>query len=181
MYEFARAQDEIAYGQIRGLVVALLVISVILFSIFRWPAMAIAAMVPNLIPLFMIFGLLGLLDLPLDAGTVMIGCLALGVAVDDTIHIAIRFSDLSRRGDSPATALKNSLLLVLPAIVSTTLVIGIGFAVLGLSEFTITRNLGLLTSAIMALCLTADLTLFPALLIRLTPKKTDKAAAVRED
>ena len=181
MYEFARAQDEIAYGQIRGLVVALLVISVILFSIFRWPAMAIAAMVPNLIPLFMIFGLLGLLDLPLDAGTVMIGCLALGVAVDDTIHIAIRFSDLSRRGDSPATALKNSLLLVLPAIVSTTLVIGIGFAVLGLSEFTITRNLGLLTSAIMALCLTADLTLFPALLIRLTPKKTDKAAALRED
>ena len=174
MYEFARAQDEIAYGQIRGLAVALIVISAILFSIFRWPAMALAAMVPNVIPLLMIFGLLGLLDLPLDAGTVMIGCLALGVAVDDTIHIAIRFSDLARRNIAAPEALKASLSEVLPAIISTTLVIGMGFAVLGLSEFTITRNLGLLTTAIMFLCLVADLTLFPALLVRLKPEEKEQ-------
>ena len=172
MYEFARAQDEIAYGQIRGLVVALIVISIILFAIFRWPAMAVAAIIPNLIPLFMIFGVLGLLDIPLDAGTVLIGCLALGIAVDDTIHIAIRFSDLSRHGRTVSAALTEALGFVLPAIVSTTMVIGIGFAVIGLSEFTITRNLGWLTTAIMALCLIADLTLFPALLIRLKPRNT---------
>ena len=172
MYEFARAQDEIAYGQIRGLAVALMVISVILFSIFRWPALALASIVPNLIPLFMIFGALGLLGLPLDAGTVLIGCLALGIAVDDTIHIAMKFSHLCQSGFTSSDAVKGALSSVLPAILSTTLIIGIGFAVIGLSEFTVTRNLGLLTAAIMGLCLIADLTLFPALLVRLKPKKT---------
>lgn len=172
MYEFARAQDEIAYGQIRGLAVALTVISVILFSIFRWPALALASIVPNLIPLFMIFGALGLLGLPLDAGTVLIGCLALGIAVDDTIHIAMKFSNLCQSGLTSSDAVKGALSSVLPAILSTTLIIGIGFSVIGLSEFTVTRNLGLLTAAIMGLCLIADLTLFPALLVRLKPKKT---------
>ena len=143
--------------------------------------MALATIIPNLIPLFMIFGFLGLVGLPLDAGTVLIGCLALGIAVDDTIHIAIRFSALSRSGAAPPVALKEALSSVLPAIVSTTLVIGIGFAVIGLSEFTITRNLGLLTTAIMSLCLIADLTLFPALLVRLDPGKARQVAAPRWD
>ncbi|MEE3327850.1 MAG: MMPL family transporter [Myxococcota bacterium] len=181
MYEFARAQDEITFGQIRGLAVALVVISMILFFIFRWPAMALATIIPNLIPLFMIFGFLGLVGLPLDAGTVLIGCLALVFAVDDTIHIAIRFTALSRSGAAPPVALKEALSSVLPAIVSTTLVIGIGFAVIGLSEFTITRNLGLLTTAIMSLCLIADLTLFPALLVRLNPREASLVAAPRGD
>ena len=171
MYEFARAQDEIAYGQIRGLAVALAVISVILFSILKWPALSAASIIPNLIPLFMIFGALGLLGLPLDAGTVLIGCLALGIAVDDTIHIAMKFNSLSKDGFTSSDALQGALSSVLPAILSTTVIIGIAFAVIGLSEFTVTRNLGLLTAAIMGICLIADLTIFPALLVRLKPKK----------
>ena len=166
MYEFARAEDEIAYGQVRGLAVALGVISAVLLLIFRSPGLALLALIPNAIPLWLIFGTLGGFGLPLDAGTALIGCLALGVAVDDTIHVVAGFHARSQAGLAAPQALKETFVEVLPAIASTTAMIAGAFLVLGFSEFTITRNLGLVTSAIMVLCFVADATLLPALLIR---------------
>jgi hypothetical protein len=169
MYEFARAEDEIAYGQIRGLAIALLVISGILFAIFRWSRLALAALVPNAIPLVTVFGGMGLLGVPLDAGTVLIGGLALGVAVDDTIHIASGYYKRIAQGEKSLTAVTGTFEEVLPAIISTTVMISGSFVVLGLSEFSITRNLGLMTSGIMVLCLLADVTLLAVLLLRMRP------------
>jgi predicted RND superfamily exporter protein len=171
MYEFARAEDEIAYGQLRGLTVALGVIGAVLFAIFRWPRLALVALVPNALPLALIFGLLGLLDIPLDAGTVLIGGLAIGIAVDDTIHISTRFYDHLSSGDSSTSALGKTFEEVLPAILSTTAMISVAFFILGFSDFTITRNLGLLTGGIMLICLLADITLLPALLLKM-PRRT---------
>jgi uncharacterized membrane protein YdfJ with MMPL/SSD domain len=54
---------------------------------------------------------------------------------------------------------------VLPALLYTTLTVAAGFLVLGISEFTFTRNLGLLTAGIMVICVVANATLLPALLI----------------
>jgi predicted RND superfamily exporter protein len=170
MYEFARAEDEMAFGQIRGLAFAILAISIIMLAIFRWPKLAAISLIPNTIPLVVIFGAMGLIGLPLDAGSVMLGGLALGVAVDDTIHIATGFYQHARQGASVEDALRETLEKVLPAIGATTLMISLAFVVLGLSEFTITRHLGLLTAGIMVLCLLADLTLLTCLLLRLDPK-----------
>lgn len=167
MYEFARAENEIAYGQLRGLAVAVGVISAVLFAIFRWPRLALVALAPNALPLVLVFGLLGCLGVPLDAGTVLIGGLAIGIAVDDTIHIASRFHDHLAAGHSNTHALEKTYDEVLPPILSTTAMISIAFLVLGFSQFTITRNLGLLTSGIMMVCLLADITLLPALLLRI--------------
>jgi predicted RND superfamily exporter protein len=164
MYEFARAEDEIAYGQLRGLAVALGVISAVLLLIFRSPRLALLALAPNALPLTLIFGTLGVLGLPLDAGTALIGCLALGVAVDDTIHIVAGFHARTRGGLEARAALDQTFSEVLPAIASTTCMIALSFGVFAFSEFTITRNLGLLTSGIMVLCFVADTTLLPALL-----------------
>ena len=166
MYEFARAEDEIAYGQLRGLAVALGVISAVLLLIFRSPRLALLALAPNALPLTLIFGALGGLGLPLDAGTALIGCLALGVAVDDTIHIVAGFHARTHGGLEVRAALDQTFAEVLPAIASTTCMIALAFGVLAFSEFTITRTLGLLTSGIMLICFIADTTLLPALLSR---------------
>ena len=165
MYEFARAEDEIAYGQVRGLAAALLAISAVLLLIFRSPGLAFLALAPNALPLWLIFGILGGFGLPLDAGTALIGCLALGVAVDDTIHIVAGFHNRTRSGLDTTEALKQTFAEVLPAIASTTAMIAGSFLVLGFSEFTIIRNLGWVTSGIMMLCFIADTTLLPALLV----------------
>ena len=153
-----------------------------LLLIFRWPRLALVALAPNALPLLVIFGGLGLLGIPLDAGTVLIGALALGVAVDDTIHLSTAFYERHRRGDTASKALMGTMVEVLPAITATTLLITFAFFIFGFSEFTITRNLGWLTGGIMLLCLLADLTLLPALLLRLkdrSPAPGDRGPSPR--
>lgn len=165
MYEFARAEDEIAWGQLRGLALAVTAVVALLLLILGSLELAAKAMVPNVVPLLAAFGLMGWFSVPLDAGTVLVGNLALGIAIDDTVHLVTAFQKQRQGGMPPVDAFDAALTRVLPAITATTIVIGIGFAVLGFSQFTFTRNLGLLTSLIMVLCYVADVLLLPALLI----------------
>lgn len=165
MYEFARAEEQIAYGQIRGLSLALIVIGIILVLLLRDPRIAMLALIPNALPLAIAFGFMGLFGVPLDAATVCLGSLALGIAVDDTIHVVTGYQDGIAQGRKPLEALDRCFERVLPALALTTAIIVVGFAVLALSEFTLIRNLGLVTSGLVVLCLLADVTLLPALLI----------------
>jgi predicted RND superfamily exporter protein len=167
MYEFARAEDEIAWGQLRGLLFALTVVGLLLLSILRWPALAAVALLPNALPVGMAFGAMGLLGIPLDAGTVLVGSLALGIAVDDTVHLAVGFSEGVERGESGGDALRGTLARILPPLVYTTAAVTLGFLALGISGFLMIRNLGLVTAAVMVLCLAADLLLLPGLLLKL--------------
>lgn len=176
MYEFARAEDEIAAGQLRGLGFALIAIAVILLVIFRSPSLGAIALLPNAIPIAMAFGVMGLLAIPLDAGTVVLGNLALGIAVDDTIHVVTGFHSRREGGLGVRSALMGAFERSLAPVVYTTLAVSIGFAILGLSEFTFTRHLGLLTAGIMGLCLLGNLLLLPALLLGLGPRRDEDAA-----
>jgi hypothetical protein len=124
------------------------------------------ALVPNAIPLIAVFGIMGLLGIPLDAGTALIGSLALGIAVDDTIHIVSGYHARVLAGLDRTQSLLGTFQATLPAISATTIMVSVAFLVLGFSEFTITRNLGLVTASIMALCLAADISLLPVLLLR---------------
>lgn len=171
MYEFARAQDEISYGQIRGLMLALGVIGVVIFLALRNLKLALIAMVPNVVPIAMVFGLMGWLGVPLDAGTVIVGSLAFGVAVDDTIHLVSRFHEHMRSGAEPLQSLEGALATVLHPIVLTTIVLVVGFGLIGFSGFVLTRNLGLLLAGVAFVCLLADLTLLPALLLAIRSQR----------
>jgi len=167
MYEFARAEEAIAWGQIRGLALALGVVAVLLIATFRSLQLGILGLIPNLVPLLVSFGAMGWLEVPLDAGTVLIGNLALGIAVDDSIHLLEAYSrPPGAIGEDGSARVEFALLRVASPIVYTTLAVGVGFAVLGFSPFLFIRNLGLLTAGVLFVCLVADLVLLPALLLR---------------
>ncbi|MEE3330715.1 MAG: MMPL family transporter [Myxococcota bacterium] len=166
MYEFGRSEEAIAYGQIRGLALASAVIALILFAVLRSPWVAFSSLVANLVPLAVGFGALGLAGVTLDAATVCLGSMALGIAVDDTIHVATTYREGREGGRSRQEALVSTLERVLPALVLTTLAICVGFLVLAGSGFTLIRNVGLVTPFLVSLCLLADLTLLPLLLLR---------------
>ncbi len=165
MYEFARAEDEIARGQIRGLGFALTAVALILFAVLGSLRLAAISLIPNALPVAVAFGLMGYLGIALDAGTIVVGNLALGIAVDDTLHVASRYHARIDAGDRPLQALRWALERVLSPIAYTTIVVALGFAVLGLSGLMFTRNLGLLTACVLILCLLADVILLPALLL----------------
>jgi predicted RND superfamily exporter protein len=165
MYEFARAEDEIARGQIRGLGFALTAVALILFAVLGSLRLAALSLVPNALPVAVAFGLMGYLGIALDAGTIVVGNLALGIAVDDTLHVASRYHARIDAGDCPLVALRWALERVLSPVAYTTIVVALGFAVLGLSGLMFTRNLGLLTACVLILCLLADVILLPSLLL----------------
>jgi predicted RND superfamily exporter protein len=164
MHEYARSEEEIASGQIRGLAFAAITISLLLFLSLRSARLAGTALIPNLVPLFFLFGFMGLRGLPLDISSVMLGSLALGIGVDDTVHLVSAYHERRLHGDSSDAAVRGALCASLPAVSYSTLAIASGFGVLGLSGFVITRNFGDLTGSIMICCYLADVTLLPALL-----------------
>jgi predicted RND superfamily exporter protein len=167
MYEFARAQDAIAWGQLKGLAFALLTILGILVAVFRWMRLALITLVPNVVPLAMGFGAMGMMGIPLDAGTVVIGNLVFGIAVDDSIHAVTGFLLRRSSGQSTIDSLASTYRNVLPPLVYTTATVTLGFTVLAMSGFAFVRHLGLLTASLMIICLLADSLLLPAMLSRL--------------
>jgi hypothetical protein len=166
MFEIARAEEAIALGQIQGLGLDVAIIFAILVIALRSLRVAVLALIPNVLPIGLMFGFMGVSGIPLDLGTVFVSNLAVGIAVDETIHLVTAFVRLRERGLAPENALRSAMERVLPPLFLTTVVIAAGFLVLAISEFRFTRNLGLLTAGVMLLCVASNATLLPALLLR---------------
>lgn len=166
MFEIARAEEAIALGQIQGLGLDVAIIFAILVIALRSLRVAVLALIPNVLPIGLMFGFMGVSGIPLDLGTVFVSNLAVGIAVDETIHLVTAFVRLRERGLAAEDALRSAMERVLPALVLTTVVIAAGFLVLAISDFRFTRNLGLLTAGVMVLCVASNATLLPALLLR---------------
>jgi hypothetical protein len=105
--------------------------------------------------------------------------LAIGIAVDDTIHVMVRWREEWTRRESVIEVLSETFREVLPALVFSTVLIAVGFGVIAFSEFSLTRNLGWVTALIVVLCLVADITLLPALLsVRRSESQEDAGSLV---
>jgi predicted RND superfamily exporter protein len=166
MFEFARAEDEIAFGQLRGFSWALVVILGLMVAVYRTARLAALAMIPDVLPLVIVFGFLGLASIPMDAGIVVSGSLILGMAVDDTLHMVSAWQEHVRAGEDPEMALHSALRHVLAPVILTTIVIGLGFSVLVFADFAFVKNLGILVVVQMVVCLLGDVIFLPALLLR---------------
>jgi predicted RND superfamily exporter protein len=154
-------------SQITTLGLVYLGMAVILLLIFRSLKIALIALVPNVCTTLGILGLIGWLGIPLDIMTITIAAIAMGIAVDDTIHFV--HSYLQAPAD---TALKNAFAHTGMAMLFTSVVIAAGFAVFGFSSFLPSVYFGLLTAAAMIIALAADLTILPALLSRFVKPAT---------
>lgn len=144
--------------------------------IFRSPRLALIALVPNLVPTLAVLGVMGLLGISLDLMTITIAAIAMGIAVDDTIHYIHRFREEQQQHDY-AEAIKRTHESVGLAILYTSLLIIAGFSMLAFSDFVPSILFGLLTSMAMAIALFTDLCLLPVLL-RWGAKQHDQSAAV---
>ena len=112
-------------------------------------------MTPNVIPVLLFFGMLGAGVAPLSLPTSLIGCVALGITVDDTVHYLVRYRDERARGESPAAANLICARNVGRANIVTSATLIAGFLVVALSSFATLRQFGLLSAATMAMCLAA--------------------------
>jgi uncharacterized protein len=130
----------------------------------------IVSMIPNVFPILMVFGALGHLHMMfpshflIDIGTMMTASIAMGIAVDDTIHFLSWFRLNLNAGMSRVDAVIETYRRVGPAMTQTTIVGGLGLFVFALSTFTPTQRFGTLMLVLLAAALFGDLVLLPALL-----------------
>jgi predicted RND superfamily exporter protein len=162
----SRSADGIARSQPRTVGLAALAIFLLVTVTFRSLRLGLVAMVPNLVPVVIFFGALGLGAAPLSLPTSLIGSVALGIAVDDTVHFLVRYGRERRRGLPPEEAALLGARRAGRAIAITSFMLMAGFLVVGLSSFATLRQFGILSAATMGVCLLTDLVLLPALLVR---------------
>ncbi|WP_435686367.1 MMPL family transporter [Sedimenticola selenatireducens] len=162
---FADQEDLLIEGQVKSLFGALGLIFLLMLIQWRSIGSAVLCMIPNLSPILLIFIVMGLFGLWLDMATAMIASVAVGIAVDDTIHVYHGFISRVRRGISPIVALVKTYKQAGRAVMTTTIILSAQFIVLTLSEFVPTTHFGLLTSIGLIAALLFDLLLLPALLI----------------
>ncbi len=155
--------DAIRTTQLRSFAAAGLAVGILLtiyLGSLRW---ALLALLPNLLPVVVTVGIMGLVDLPLDIGSAMVAAVVLGIAVDDTIHILDRFGRLRREGIPAARAIGRAVEDVGQPLVSTSLALAAGFAALSVSPWASVASFGIVSSLAILLAMLADLLVLPAL------------------
>jgi hypothetical protein len=152
-------------SQILTLGIVYVVLTLTFLAIFRSVKVALIGITPNVLTTLAVLGLMGWLRIPLDLMTITIAAIAMGIAVDDTIHYIHRYLE-ELEGASSEEAVERSHGSVGYALLYTSLIITLGFSLLAFSDFVPSILFGLLTGFALVTAFVFDLTLLPVLLHR---------------
>ncbi len=147
-------------------VIALFIMFLILFRSIK---VAFIAIISNLIPIGIVFGLMGWIGIPLDIMTITIAAISIGIGVDDTIHYIHRYKEEFKKDYNYINAMRRSHNSIGYAMYYTTLSVILGFSILVLSNLIPTIYFGVLTVIVMVAMLSSALLLLPRLLVTMKP------------
>lgn len=155
--------DDIIAGQQRGLAFSFVTVLLVMVWGLRSWRMGLWSMLPNAIPLIALGGLLGWRGEPVDSDMFAVGMLAIGIGVDDTIHVLVRYRRERARGLDQRAALRETFAFSGRAVVLTTVVLCIGFAPFASAGYLSVRIMGVYLPFALVVALLADLLFVPAL------------------
>ncbi|QDT06393.1 MMPL family protein [Rubripirellula lacrimiformis] len=159
-----KSQEVLLRDLFRSFVAAFGVIAIVMMLMLRSVVGGLIAMIPNLFPTVALFGLMGLIRLPLDIGSVMSASVALGIAVDDTVHLLSRYGSRRARGLGQIRAAFGALSQCGWAMFQTTLVCGTSLMAYWFSDFVPTSNFSLFMFGLLASALLGVVFLLPAMM-----------------
>lgn len=163
-YIFVKQNDLLVHGQTKTLWVSVVIILIILTYLWRSLIDGLFTLIPNVMPLLTLFIVMGIFDIWLDMGTAMIASVAVGIAVDDTIHIFSTYRKRMSVTNDTKLAIQETMELTGKAVTATTIILCAQFFILTLSGFIPTRNFGLLTGTGLLMALMSDIHLLPAMI-----------------
>ena len=162
--------NKIVYSLAWSILIAVLAISIIMTLLFRNLYMVIISLIPNLIPLLAIAGVMGYFNVDIKPSTAVIFTIALGIAVDDSIHYLARFRIEHMRTGALFASVTTTTVQTGRAIIVTSLILIAGFGTLITSAFTSTAMMGILVCSTIAAALVSDLFILPSLFYLIKPK-----------
>ncbi|OQY50635.1 MAG: hypothetical protein B6240_01265 [Desulfobacteraceae bacterium 4572_87] len=153
-------------GLVKSLSLTLILIIGVMSLLFLSARVGFMAIIPNLFPIVISFGLMGWLGIELSVATSLIAGIAIGLAVDDTIHYLVRYNHEFKKDLDKDRALRDTIYGVGRPIIFTTLAISLGFSVLIFSHFNPTAVFGLLMVATMVASLAGALLILPSVMLQ---------------
>ena len=169
-----KAQRTLLASLIKSTGLAFVMIAAVMILLLRSPRAGLLSMFPNVFPVIVIFGYMGWRGIKVDIGSMMTASVAMGVAVDDTIHFLSWFRKSLDEGHDRKNAILVAYRRVATAMTQTTAIGGIGLSIFAFSTFTPTQRFGTLMLALLAAALVGDLLFLPALLASSLGKVFDR-------
>ncbi|MEC9466638.1 MAG: MMPL family transporter [Myxococcota bacterium] len=169
--------DIFTRAQITSFGLALIVISLIVLVAFGSIKFGLLAMIPNIFPIFMLVGAAGWLGFPFDADTLIVIPVAIGIAVDDTIHFLTHYRTEILRGLSPEKAIATTIEEVGQAMTYTTVVLVLSYLCFIFMVYKPLTAFGVLSSVAIGSALIADLFIVPVLLRYFKPFAEEEVTA----
>ncbi len=174
---FAEQDKLLIDGQLYSLIAAVFLISLMMFFLWKNLMDVCLTMLPNLSPVLGIFIMMGIFGIWLDMATALIASVAIGIAVDDTIHVFYDFKRRIKRGEAFVFALAQSFCKTGRALVVTTIILCSQFLLVSCSESIPTSYFGLLTAFGLFMALIFDLLLLPAMLVLMRSRYANQRPA----
>ncbi|MDF1875158.1 MMPL family transporter [Sulfurimonas sp. SAG-AH-194-I05] len=168
---FAHMQHDVTNTLIYSITLAVVLISIIMFFIFRNVKMLPLFIAPNILPIALVVGVMGWLDIDIDMGVAIAGAIIIGVAVDDTIHFMVKYVESRKRGENMQNSLEYVMNYAGSAIIFTTVILSIAFLVFVLSDFNPNYHFGIVTATALLIAVLVDLIALPALLSKIDDRE----------
>ncbi|MDH5258904.1 MAG: efflux RND transporter permease subunit, partial [Gammaproteobacteria bacterium] len=173
---FGRTMDAAINSTKISYIAAAGVITIMMILLLGSAKLGVISMIPNLLPIIISLGVMGYFSMPLDMFTMLIGSIAIGLVVDDTIHFLHNFKRYFLQYNDVNKAVEETLLSTGRAIFVTTIVLCIGFFIFMTADMNNVFRFGLITGTTIILALLSDLLLAPALMkVIYENKKTQTA------
>ncbi len=161
---FLRTQKAVLQSLITSFGLAfVLILGVFVVMLRSFPA-GLVAMIPNIVPITVVFGTISWLGYKVDIGTMITASIALGIAVDGTLHYLTWVQTGMRQGQSRRDAIINALVHCGPAMWQTSLAVALGLLVLVPAELLLISRFGWLMASMIGVALLGDVIFLPQLL-----------------
>lgn len=161
------AADRLLEGQAVAFTALLAVVFIVMSLMFTSVKGGFIALVPSVIPILVILGVMRVLEIPINAGTVMVAVIAIGIAIDGTIHLFSRYSELCRSATNYDEAVIDTVKDEAAPVIAVSLALAMGFGVLLLSDFALIAQFGALAAATMLFSIFANLLITPLVMSRI--------------
>jgi predicted RND superfamily exporter protein len=157
-------------SQLSSVLISLCMVLLIIAVSNRSLIAGLIGIVPLSISLLINFAVMGFLGIKLNIGTSLVATLSVGIGIDNTIHYIEAFKREYRDAHGQGDFLRRTFTTSGKAILINAVSVGVGFAVLIMSRFTMIADLGLLIALTMGTSAFVSLTVIPVLLLLIKPK-----------
>ncbi len=161
---FLRTQEAVLQSMINSFGMAFILIQIVLFIQLKGIRAGALAMLPNVLPVAFVFGVVAWLGIRIDIGSMVTASVALGIAIDGTVHLLNWFEQLIRQGMSRKEATIAALAHCGPPMASTSLIICVGLLMMVGADLLLVSRFGWLMAALVFAALIGDIIYLPAML-----------------